>query len=107
MMRASQAAAVLDLSAIPVHSDAVRMAALPGDGRTPLDHALADGEDFELVLVLPAEAGRALAAEAAAALGTPVTIIGEVVEGAGLFSRTAAGQREPLAPRGFVHAFDS
>jgi thiamine-monophosphate kinase len=83
------------------------MAAVPGDGRTPLDHALADGEDFELLLALPAEAARTLAAEAPAALGTPVTVIGEVVEGEGLFSRTAAGQREPLAPRGFVHAFDS
>jgi thiamine-monophosphate kinase len=107
MMRASNTAALLDLGAIPIHSDAVRMAAVPGDGRTPLDHALADGEDFELLLALPAEAARTLAAEAPAALGTPVTVIGEVVEGEGLFSRTAAGQREPLAPRGFVHAFDS
>jgi len=107
MMAASGAAAVLDLAAIPIHPDADRMAARPGDGRTPLDHALADGEDFELLLALPAEAARALAAEAPAALAAPVTIIGEVVEGQGLFSRDPAGRRTPLVPRGYVHAFDS
>ena len=107
MMRASGTAAVLDLATIPIHPDAVRMAALPGDGRSALDHALADGEDFELLLAMPADAARALAAEAPAALGLPATIIAEVAEGEGLFSRTAVGQREPLAPRGFIHAFDS
>ena len=83
------------------------MSRQPDDGRTPLDHALADGEDFELLLALPPEAGRSLAAEAAAALGTPVTIIGEVVAGRGLFSRGTDGRHTPLAPRGYVHAFDS
>jgi len=57
--------------------------------------------------VLPADAARTLAAEATAALGTPVTIIGEVIEGQGLFSRRADGSREPLPPRGFVHDFES
>jgi thiamine-monophosphate kinase len=106
MMAASGTAAVLDLDRVPIHADAVRMSRQPGDGRTPLDHALADGEDFELLLALPPEAARTLAAEAAAALGTPVTIIGEVVEGQGLFSSGPDG-RAPLAARGYVHAFDS
>ena len=105
MMAASGTAALLDLERVPIHGDAVRMSG--ADGRTPLDHALADGEDFELLLALPADAARALAAEAPAALGTPVTIIGEVVAGEGLFSRQPDGSRAPLAPRGFVHAFDS
>jgi thiamine-monophosphate kinase len=107
MMAASGTAAVLDLDRVPIHEDAVRMSRQPDDGRTPLDHALADGEDFELLLALPAVAARARAAEAAAALGTPVTIIGEVVEGQGLFSGDPAGRHTPLAPRGYVHAFDS
>jgi len=107
MMAASGTAAILDLDRVPIHEDAVRMCRSAGDGRTPLDHALADGEDFELLLTLPPDAARTLAAEAAAALGTPVTIVGEVVAGQGLFSRRADGGREPLAPRGFVHAFDS
>ena len=40
MMKASGTAALLDLDAIPIHPDAVFMAARPGDGRSPLDHAL-------------------------------------------------------------------
>jgi len=107
MMAASGTAALLDLDRVPIHDDAVRMSRSTGDGRTPLDHALADGEDFELLLALAPEDARALAAEAAAALGTPVTIIGEVVAGQGLFSRDVDGGRTPLVPRGFVHAFDS
>jgi thiamine-monophosphate kinase len=107
MMTASGTAAILDLDRVPVHEDAVRMSRSAGDGRTPLDHALADGEDFELLLTLPADTARSLATEAAGVLGTPVTIIGEVTEGTGLFSRRPDGGREPLEPRGFVHAFDS
>jgi thiamine-monophosphate kinase len=105
MMAASGTAAVIDLDRVPIHADAARMSR--DDGRTPLDHALADGEDFELLLALPPAAAGALAAEAIGALGTPVTVIGEVVAGQGLFARRPDGGREPLAPRGFVHAFDS
>ena len=107
MMAASGTAALLDLERVPVHEDAIRMSGIAGDGRTPLDHALADGEDFELVLALPADAARRLAAEAPAALGCAVTVIGEVVAGHGLLARQPAGGREPLSPRGFLHAFDS
>ncbi len=107
MMAASGTAAVLELDHVPIHDDAIRMSRAAGDGRTPLDHALADGEDFELLLALPADAARALAADAPAALGTPVTVIGEVVEGRGLFARRPDGGRVPLEARGFVHAFDA
>lgn len=105
MMQASGTAAVLDLAAVPIHADAVRMAVRPGDGRSPLDHALADGEDFELLLALPAAEATRLAAEARDLLGIPFTVIGEVVEGTGLWARTATGTT-PLTPRGYEHAFD-
>ncbi|MCE9630806.1 MAG: thiamine-phosphate kinase [Planctomycetia bacterium] len=105
LMQASGTGAVLDLAAIPVHSDAVAMAARPGDGRSPLDHALADGEDFELVLALPPEEARRLVAEAPALVGTPFTIIGEVVVGSGIFARAAGGTLAPLEPRGYIHDF--
>jgi len=107
MMAASGTAAVLDLDRVPIHADAVRMSRQPGDSRTPLDHALADGEDFELLLALPPDAARTLATEATTALGTPVTIIGKVVEGQGLFSTGPDGRRTPLAARGYVHVFDA
>ncbi|MEK7468192.1 MAG: thiamine-phosphate kinase [Planctomycetota bacterium] len=37
--------------AIPIHRDAFRLA--QKSGRTPLDHALSDGEDFELLFTCP------------------------------------------------------
>ena len=80
----------------------------PGDGRSPLEHALADGEDFELIMALPPEAAHALVAAAGTPpLGLPITIIGEVEAGSGLVAIAADGSRSPLEPRGFVHAFDS
>jgi thiamine-monophosphate kinase len=42
----SNVGAVIDASAVPIHPDAVTMSA---DGRTPLEHALHDGEDYELL----------------------------------------------------------
>lgn len=105
VMSASGTAAVLDLEAIPIHPDALRMAGLPGDGRSPLDHALGDGEDFELVLALPAAEAQQLVAESeTGAFGTPCTIIGEVVEGTGLLAQMPGGTRRPLDARGFLHA---
>lgn len=108
MMASSGTAAVLDLAAVPIHADAVRMAAVPGDGRSALEHALGDGEDFELVLALPpAEARRLVAESPGITDGGAFAIIGEVVEGAGLFAATAAGERRPLEVRGFIHALDT
>ena len=103
MMTASATAAVLDLDAVPIHADAVRMASRPGDGRSPLEHALGDGEDFELVLAMPpAEARRLVAAVGPLPPETPFTIIGEVVAGEGLFASSPAGRR-PLPPQGYQH----
>jgi thiamine-monophosphate kinase len=107
MMEASGAAAVLELDRIPIHPDAVRMSRTAGDGRTPLEHALGDGEDFELLLALAPEDARSLVAAATTwACGTPVTVIGEIVAGEGLFHRGGDGSLVRLEPRGFVHDFD-
>jgi len=106
MMAASGTGAVLDLAAIPIHPDAVRMAATAGDATSPLGHALGDGEDFELVLALPADDARRLAVEGPTVAGIPFTVIGEVVAGPGLVARSIDGNLHPLEPRGYVHAFD-
>jgi thiamine-monophosphate kinase len=104
MMRASGTAGVIDLDAVPVHPDAVTMAARAADDRTPLDHALGDGEDFELVLALPPDEARRLVAQSGQApLEVPLTIIGEVIAGAGLFGIDAAAGRRPLSPIGYLH----
>ena len=104
MMQASSTAALLDIDRLPIHPDAVRMASLPGDCRSPLEHALGDGEDFELVLALPAsEAHRLVEASGHSPLETRFTIIGEVVTGEGIFARDGGGNHRPLIPEGYAH----
>jgi thiamine-monophosphate kinase len=91
--------AVLDASAIPIHADARVMS--ERDGVAALEHALNDGEDFELCVVVPPEhAARLLEAPPAPAL---LYKIGEVTASPGLFLRSPDGTLHPIEPRGFDH----
>ena len=91
--------AVLRAEAVPIDPAAHRLA----DGRSPLEHALGDGEDFELVLaVAPEDAARLLATQPLT--GVPLTDVGEVVE-AGLWL-DEGGRRRPLPPTGYVHRLE-
>ncbi len=108
LMAASCTCGVVRLADVPIHPDAVRMSGQPGDGKSPLDHALADGEDFELIMAMPPDAARALVAAAASpSLSLPITVIGAVEAGSGLVAIAADGSRRPLEPRGFLHDFDA
>jgi thiamine-monophosphate kinase len=87
--------AVLQSDAIPIAGAARAM----NDGRTPLEHALADGEDFELAFaVSPADAQALLRVPPTAGL----SVIGECVAEAGLWLEEN-GRRRPLPPLGYVH----
>jgi thiamine-monophosphate kinase len=91
--------AVLRADAIPVSDDARAM----DDGRSPLEHALGDGEDFELVFAVdPAAARRLLDTQPVA--GITLAAVGECVE-SGLWLEDAGGRR-PLPPHGYVHTLD-
>ncbi len=88
--------AVLWAERIPI-TDAARQMA---DKRLPLEHALGDGEDFELVFAVSAAEAQRLAATQPVA-GITLTPIGEcVAEGLWLEEN---GQRRPLPPLGYVH----
>jgi thiamine-monophosphate kinase len=91
--------AVLRAGDIPISDAARRMT----DKRTPLDHALADGEDFELLFAVSPDDGRRLLATQPIA-GITLTAIGECVD-KGLWLETD-GKRAPLEPRGYVHTFE-
>jgi thiamine-monophosphate kinase len=94
----------IDLEAVPVSAAAKQMAAQGAKGKSPLDHALGDGEDFELILAVPqAEACRLVADQP---LEVRVTRIGRCIAEAGLWQRDAAGKRSPLAATGWEHHFD-
>ncbi len=111
LMAASGCGAEIDLSAVPVHEDALVLAGKDPSKGEPLERALADGEDFELVMSMaPEEAALLLKAVAEARLcgwpGTPLTVIGRVVAGRGLMTVSATGVREPLTPKGYLHPLD-
>jgi len=107
MMRASGTGAVVRMADVPIHDDAVRMSGVPGDGRSPLEHALGDGEDFELVLAMPPAAAHALLhAAGPPPLCLQAAVIGEVTAGPELVAVDPRGRRIALEPRGYVHAFD-
>ena len=93
----SACGAVLKAEAIPIAPAAHRLAAT--SGRSPLDHALTDGEDFELVFTVSPEDGRRLINGQPQ---IPLFNIGEIVPD-GLWIEED-GKRRPLEPRGYVHA---
>jgi thiamine-monophosphate kinase len=88
--------AVLDADAIPIHADAFTLSA--ADGRPALDHALQDGEDFELCAVLAVDdserVGQALPF---------IHRVGTIVAAPGLWLRDPDGSVTPLTARGFDH----
>jgi len=93
--------AQLEAAAVPVADDAYRVAAAEGDRMTPLEHALGDGEDFELILAVPPqEAARLLDDQP---LDVPLTRIGTFTAERGLWIEEPGGRRHTLAPRGYEH----
>ncbi|MEM9352086.1 MAG: thiamine-phosphate kinase [Planctomycetota bacterium] len=100
LCKASRCGVELDIDSVPVADAAVRLA--EQTGRSPLDHALGDGEDFELLLAVPAaEADRLLADQPLD--GIPLTRIGTFTETLGVWSTAADGQPAAIAPAGYQH----
>lgn len=87
--QSSGVGAVVEASCIPIHEDAVTLSGR--DGRSPLDHALHDGEDHELLLTGRLEG-----------LGMPLTRVGRVIAGAQVLLERE-GVTEPLEPQGWEH----
>ncbi len=81
----------IDLERVPVQSGVAEVAAAAG--RDPLDLVAAAGEDYELLVTLPS--GRAgEAADAVAAAGSTLTVIGEVNAGDGVVLSGPEGPRD-------------
>jgi len=73
------------------------------DGQTPLQHALSDGEDFELCFtVSPSDAERLLNDPP---IAVPLTRIGTIVAGRGCELVNADGSRTPLTRSGWEHVW--
>jgi thiamine-monophosphate kinase len=85
----SRVGAIIDASRVPIHTDAIEMRR---DGHPPLEHALHDGEDHEILFT-----------------GTPHafgnhTEIGVITADLGIFLEQD-GKRIPLEPKGWEHTF--
>jgi thiamine-monophosphate kinase len=92
----SRCGAVLWAEKVPIAAAAKQL----HDERSPLEHALGDGEDFELVFATsPADAQRLIEKQPLADL--PLTAIGEMVD-EGLWLQES-GRRRPLPPMGYIH----
>ena len=89
--------AVLYEDRVPMTAQARRLARK--DKRTPFDHALSDGEDYELLFALPRiEAVRAERAR----LGT---VIGEIAAVDGIYLKDKAGTLREIERHGWEHRF--
>jgi len=96
--------AVVQADAVPVADDAHRLAEKLADGSTPLEHALGDGEDFELILAVPPQQAKRMLAEQP--LDVPLREIGQFIAEAGLWQTDRSAGRRPLVPQGWQHRFD-
>ncbi len=96
ILQASNVGAVLNAEQIPIHHDVD--AALSQETR--LQHALCDGEDFELLFTISADDAEKLVDQNP--LSIPVTRIGEIRKESGLFLRLGT-QESRLEQTGWVH----
>jgi len=93
--------AILDLQSIPISAAAFKLASGPAARLTALEHALHDGEDFELLLAVDASEATRIVSDPG--IGVQITAIGILSEGSGVWSRNSAGLLEPLKPVGYIH----
>ena len=94
----SRVGATLIEDALPISEAAHRMA----DNRSPLEHALSDGEDFELLFaVSPSDGTKLLSATSNAT----ATRIGEIESPLGCRVRMADGSLRDLPRGGWEHSF--
>lgn len=93
----SKCGAELYMDKIPVSEAATLVS--QKDGKTPVDHALSDGEDFELLFTI-AKSDKSKLPESID--GVPLTIVGEIVSRTGLWNRVR-GKLMPLKVSGYQH----
>ncbi len=92
---------VINRDSIPISEAAIQLAAQMRDAPSALAHALSDGEDFELIIVMAADAAEQLVQQQPFAV--PVTPIGYVVEDTGLWWCGEHGDLMPLEISGYEH----
>lgn len=111
MAKASGCGMEFDMAAIEAIVSEAAKEASGRDGRSPIDHALHDGEDFELLFTMDAHAlsemptaeSRAKAAPSCESRPPAWTRIGTAIEEQGVWLRQADGSRAAVSPAGWQH----
>jgi thiamine-monophosphate kinase len=100
LMAASGVAIVIDPEAVPVHPAANRSAESPADA---IHLALTGGEDYELCFASRPGAVSGQLREFRETFDTPLSLVGRVEAGSGLYRTGDDGERLPLRIAGFQH----
>lgn len=103
LARESGLAAVVDASRVPIHADARRLSR--STGRAPIDHAMGDGEDHELLFAASPREARKRTRSGLENGRLEVTDIGFFRRGRGLFVRAGDGTERLAAGGGYEHVF--
>jgi thiamine-monophosphate kinase len=99
--RESNVGAIIHATEVPIHDDAIEMRR---DGHTPLEHALHDGEDHELLFTGP-QVEKVTGNLSPIPNGfLEIVCIGVITAEPGIFLEQD-GQRTPLEPKGWEHTF--
>ena len=99
ILEESKVGAEVHAASIPI-TETARNAS---DNRTPLDHALSDGEDFELLFTVSPDDGKRLLENSP--IETPLSHIGTIVEGSRCEIIDETGERRELAAGGWRHSW--
>ena len=104
MLAVSNLGAVLEEPEIPISKDAIALA--EKSGKTPMEHALSDGEDFELLFSISESSWKKLL-EVWPGVGikTKLSCIGRVENNQGLRVATSDGTLKMLDATGYEHNF--
>lgn len=99
MCLASEVGAVVEATKVPISAAAERVAR--ASGRSALDHALSDGEDFELLVAVAPDEARALLADPPCDCG--LTCLGQFQSDPAILLRQPEGTELPLSAGGYQH----
>lgn len=100
ILEESRVGAVLEAAAIPISPAAAQTT----DGKSPLEHALGDGEDFELLFTVSPEDGKRLLSRPP--LAVPIAHIGEITQALDYLLKSPDGALRPLESLGWKHGFE-
>ena len=101
LCRESEVGARVEVAAVPIADGVKELGSVLGVD--PLDLALGGGEDYELLAAIGPEAVQRAAVRLREQCGTPLTDIGEIVEGSRVTAVDPDGSERSLEPKGWDH----